>query len=270
MNVRSGILTLAVTGFTAIAAHADASGVSALETPSLALTIPQVATELAGIVPVGHVTTTYQSIRYRPRWRGERSSSGSSGDMSGFIQLHGGVFDPTGDNVSNGAMFGMRLGTSVDDRVQLGMQLDWSHRSDHQTAVVGSGTLPGGGTVERRRELSSVSSDLVPLMGFIQVAPVGTHQGPYVGLAGGYQALFISAEDFSTGQDFNATYDGWGWQFYGGYAFPLSGVSRLTIEGFTNTGDLDRKVDDPTTGVTYREIVDVGGVGVRGGVSWSF
>ncbi len=269
MNVRSGILALAVTGFTALSAHADPS--SASSTPSLALILSPVAAELAAFVPAGQPNTTYQSIRYRPRWRRESSYPGSSGHTGGYLQLQGGVFDPVGD-LSNGAMFDMRLGTSVDDRVQLGVQVDWSHRSDHQTAVIGSGTLPGGGTVERRRELSSVSSDLVPLMGFIQISPVGTHQGPYVGVAGGYQALFISATDFTTtpNQDFNATYDGWGWQFYGGIAFPLSGVTHLTIEGFSNAGDLDRKVDDPSTGVTYREVVDAGGAGIRGGVSWSF
>ena len=269
MNVRSGIFALAVAGLTATAAHAHPSYAPASSTPSLALTLSQVATELASIVPVGHVNTRYESIRYRPRWRRENRESRSSGPMGGYLQLQGGVFDPTGD-VANGAVFNMRVGTNADDRIQVGMQLDWSHRSDHQTEVVGSGTLPGGGTVERRRELSSVSSDLVPLMGFIQVSPVGTNQGPYVGLAGGYQALFISASDFSTGQDFEATYDGWGLQFHAGYAFPLSNVTRLTIEGFTNTADLDRKVDDPATGVTYREIVDAGGAGIRGGVSWAF
>jgi hypothetical protein len=271
MNTRTGLIALAITGFTALSAHAGPAYSPASGSPSLALTISQVAGELASIVPVSHVNTTYQSIRYRPRtWRRDHPYRGSSSsNTDGYLQLHGGVFDPVGD-VSNGAMFGMRLGTSIDDRVQLGAQIDWSHRSDRQTAVIGNGTLPGGGTVERRRELSSVSSDLVPLMGFIQVAPVGTHQGPYVGIAGGYQALFVSAEDFSTGQDFDATYDGWGWQFYGGFALPLSGVTRLTLEGFMNAGDLDRKVDDPATGVTYREIVDAGGAGFRGGVSWSF
>src|SRR5205085_6784512 len=99
-----------------------------------------------------------------------------------------GVFDPAGD-FANGASFGLRVGTSIDDRVQLGAQVDWNHRSDHQTAVIGTGTLPGGGTAERRIDLSSASTDLVPVMGFIQVSPTGPPNGPYVGLAGGYQAL---------------------------------------------------------------------------------
>ena len=33
---------------------------------------------------------------------------------------------------------------------------------------------------------------------------------------------------------------------------------------------LDRKVDDRASGITYREIVDAGGMGLRGGVSVAF
>jgi hypothetical protein len=267
MKLRIAFGSLALVGLTVGAAHARPAPP---ESPSLALTIPQVASELSTIVPLGHINSRNESIRYRPRWRQPRTyDNGPSTQSDGYIQLQGGVFDPVGD-FANGASFGMRVGTSIDDRVQLGAQVDWNHRSDHQTAVIGTGTLPGGGTAERRVDLSSASSDLVPVMGFVQVSPTGTHNGPYVGIAGGYQALFLSAEDFTTHEDFNATYDGWGWQFYGGFAFPLSGTSRLTIEGFSNTADLDRKVDDPATGVTYREIVDAGGLGLRGGFSWGF
>jgi hypothetical protein len=212
--------------------------------------------------------TRLESIRYyRPRYRrryndyeDHRSSSG------GYMQIHGGFFDPNGD-VSNGALFGVRLGTSIDDRVQLGVSADWAHRSDHQSTVVGTAPLPGGGTVERRVDLAKTSSDLVPLLVFLQVAPGGS-AGPYFGVAGGYEALFISAEDFNTGANYDATYDGWGWQAYAGFMVPLSGRSRFNVEGFLNQGDLDRDVED--AGLTYREVVNVDGGGLRAGFSWAF
>jgi hypothetical protein len=271
MKLRTAISTIAMAGFAATAVHADTSFSNA-NAPTFADAISHASSELRGITSISRVNTTNESIRYRPRWRrGSNSNPArSSSSMDGYMQLQGGVFDPSENDISNGAMFGMRVGSSIEDKIQVGFQMDWAHRSDKQTEVVGSGPLPGGGTVERRRELSSVSSDLVPLMAFFQVSPTGTHTGPYLGLAGGYQALFVSAEDFATGDDFDATYDGWGWQAYAGYAFPLSSVSRFTVEGFLNDGDLDRNVDDPVTGVTYREIVDVGGAGIRGGISWSF
>lgn len=263
--LRHCLCAIAFAGLTVTTSQAQPARGPGSDPPPLALTFTPIERERTSF---GRDRTVYSSLRYRRPPR-EQTSDRGSGSADGYMQIQGGVFDPAGD-VSNSAMFSARLGTNFEDRVQLGGQLDWSHRADHQTEVVGSGTLPGGDPVERRRELSSVSSDLVPLMGFLQVAPMGTHAGPYFGVAGGYQALFVTAQDFSTGQDFDATYDGWGWQAYAGFAFPMSRVSRLTVEAFTNAAELDRDVQDALTGVTYREVVDAGGSGIRGGVSWSF
>src|SRR5436309_11698404 len=109
MKLRTCMFAVAIAGTTVAPAFAGTSVASSESpAPSLALTLPQVASELAAIVPLGHVNTTYQSIRYRPRWRRERSYSEgpSSSPLGGYLQLHGGFFDPKGD-VSNGAMFGM-------------------------------------------------------------------------------------------------------------------------------------------------------------------
>ena len=215
--------------------------------------------------------TRLESIRYRPRQRRRyEESSGPAYRANAYGQVHGGFFDPNGD-AANGAVFGFRLGSSFEDRVQLGVGMDWSHRSDRSTAVVGSAPLPGGGNIERRRDLASSSSDLVPMLAFIQVSPIGTSQaGPYFGVGGGYEALFVSAQDFATREDFNATFDGWGWQAWGGFLFPLAERTRLNLEVFANGGELDREVDDPLTRLTYREIVNVDGAGMRLGLNWSF
>jgi hypothetical protein len=270
-------------GALVMATRADAGPVAAPahDTPSLALAMTEVvspAPSLATSVTAGSGESfqtgdrTNESIRYRPRWRRARPYSDeepirSNRTSGGYAQIHGGFFDPTG-SVANGAVFGTRIGTNIDDRVQVGVGADWTHRSDRQTAVVGTSPLPGGGTAERRVDLASASSDLVPVLGFIQVAPSGIRSGPYVGVAAGWEALFVSGRDFATNADFDATYQGWGWQLYGGFALPLSNASRLTVEGFTNQGDLDRDIVD--AGVTYREVVDASGGGMRFGVSWTF
>ena len=270
-----------------LSARADAR-TSAPPAPSLALALVDVADSqppfAAGapasphagfaIAPPGDPRdgTRLESIRYGPRWRRRyhADEDRGGGRTTGFTQIHGGFFDPDGD-VANAAVFGVRVGSNFDDRVQLGIGVDLSHRSDRQSAVVGSGTLPSGQPVERRVDLASASSNLLPVLAFLQVSPTGARAGgPFVGVAGGYEALFLSAKDFSTGEDFDATYDGWGWQFFGGFAFPMTSNSRLTIEGFTNTAELDRKVDDPSTGMTFREIVNADGAGMRFGLSWGF
>jgi hypothetical protein len=252
------------------------AGASDLARPSL-LALPMVeapAPEASTIVSVGGpgYPTRYESIRYRPRYSGHHPSyeepRHDNSSTNAFFQIHGGLFDPSGD-LSKSALFGARLGTSIDNRIQLGVATDVSHRTDHESQVVGTGTLPGGGTVEREVDLSEVTSNLVPIQGFLQVSPGGS-AGPYVGVSGGYEALFVNATDFATGEDFNATFDGWGWQAYGGFAFPITSQARLFGEGFYNWADLDRTVDDPTTGAKLREVVNVDGAGARFGLSWSF
>ena len=47
------------------------------------------------------------------------------------------------------------------------------------------------------------------------------------GIGGGYEVLFLSAEDFQTGEKFDATYGGWGWQAWAGLSIPMSNRSRM-------------------------------------------
>src|SRR5262249_1569650 len=92
---------------------------------------------------------------------------------------------------------------------------------------------------------------------------------PYFGIGGGYEVLFLNAKDFQTGEKFDGTFGGWGWEAWGGAALPLSGNTRLAAEVFTNTASVERDVDDPS-GATFHEVVDLDGVGMRFGVNWGF
>ena len=93
---------------------------------------------------------------------------------------------------------------------------------------------------------------------------------PYVGAAASWQVLFLQADDFTTGETFDATFDGFGWQLWVGAAFPLSGRSRLIGEVFMNQAELNRDVFDPFLGQDLRETVSTDGVGARFGISWGF
>src|SRR5262249_43484529 len=158
----------------------------------------------------------------------------------------------------------------VSPNVTLGAQVDWHHKSDRETQIVSTGPGPGGETIVTNRDLARSSSDLLPMMGYLQLNMGRLAISPYVGVAGGYEVLFLSAEDFATGEDFNGTFDGFGWQAWGGASISLSGPARLNAEVFINRGELDRDTHDPATGETFRESIDVDGAGIRGGVSFSF
>jgi hypothetical protein len=235
---------------------------------------------LAAGAPAPHAQfaglTTFESIRYRPRrWRDrdrdrDRVVRTSGSSSSGFAQIHGGFFDPDGDPGS-AFLGGARIGGTVNEAIQLGVGIDWSHRSDRTTVVVTDVPLPGGGTAERQTVLSRSSSNLVPVMAILQISPgADLPFAPYFGIGGGYETLFLSAEDFETGEDFEATYGGWGWQAWGGASIELSGNSRFTGEVFWNSAELERDIDDTPGGATLREIVPQDGVGMRLGLSWGF
>ncbi len=209
----------------------------------------------------------YESLRYRPRR--ERGYRESGPRPESFSQLHLGFLDPQGPEAS-GVLVGFRGGLAVDPHIQIGGELDWSHRGDSQTAVISEGPGPGGTVITTRADLSRSSSDLVPLLGFVQVSASELRVIPYFGLGAGYEVLHLSAEDFVTRQEFKGTFGGFGWQAWGGVALPLSGRSRLNAEVFANNAELSRDVEDPSTGQTFRETVDRDGAGMRVGLAWGF
>ena len=213
--------------------------------------------------------TRYES-RYRPRRRGDYYDRGPRRSWRGVSQLHAGFLDPDGA-ADPGFVVGFRGGQQIDDMLQLGLGLDWRNKSGRSAEVLRETVGPGGETVIIRRDLSSYSSNLFPVLLYLQVSgPSSMSVTPYAGFAGSWQVLFLEANDFSTGERFDATYDGFGWQLWGGAAFALSGRSRLVGEVFMNQADLGRDTFDPLLGQDVHETVSTDGVGARFGLSWGF
>ena len=222
-------------------------------------------TSFASTVVLG---SRYESSRYRPRR--ERSSGRGFWRGRGVSQLHAGFLDPDGD-ADPGFVVGFRGGQQIDELIQVGLGLDWRTKSGRSTEVLQQTTGPGGEIILVRRDISRYSSNLFPTMLYLQVSgPSDLGIVPYFGVAGSWQVLFLEADDFQTGARFDATYDGFGWQLWGGAALPLSGRSRLVGEVFMNQADLGRDVFDPTLGQDIRETVSTDGVGARFGLSWGF
>lgn len=246
------------------ASFAAASLVSA----SLARPLVQLA-PVECVVPVTSAPSQsaprLDAVGYRPRHRGY---SGGGYARSAPAQVHAGFFELEGNGPTSFAI-GLRGGPAIDDHVQLGVGVDWYRKTESRREVVGE-TFQGGQSIIATRVLARASSNLLPFQAFLQVSGGNSTIIPYAGVAGQYQVLLLSATDYQTGADFDATFGGWGWQLWGGAALPLSGQSRVFGEAFMNSGDVERDVDDPASGLTYREIVDSDGVGMRFGVSWGF
>lgn len=207
-------------------------------------------------------------VHYRPRYRSGGYSRHPQAE--GVSQVHAGFFDPDGDQKSR-LDVGIRGGPMLDEHLQIGLGVDWIHKGEHISNVSRSTVGPGGVPIEVKEDIARASVNMFPIMGFLQVsAPGDFGLIPYFGAGGGYQVLVLSGDDFNSGQSFEGTFSGWGWQAWAGLGVPLGGRTRFTGEAFVNGADLTRDVTDSTTGQKVRETVSGDGMGLRFGLAWGF
>jgi hypothetical protein len=219
----------------------------------------------------GESPITLQTVGYRPRSNPPHYGSPPHGSApagpGSQAQIYGGVFNPS-QGSGQGFVLGFRGGPNLAPHLQLGVAMDWEHRGTQYGSVVGSSTGPGGTIVVTRQIVSSYENTF-PLMAYLQLT--GNPKRvlvPYVGIAGGYEIVSLSATDYASSTSFYATYGGWGWQSWGGLRVPFSPHSGLMAEVYTNQATAYRDVYDPFYGVTLRESVGLDGYGFRGGVTW--
>lgn len=232
-----------------------------------ALATPTLAPTAQFVRRVRHRPNPYSPGVYRTR--GYRSPMSV---IPFTAQIHLGFFYPI-DNFSTGFDGGFRIGPQVDPHIQVGMAMDWWHRSDDKVLDLGTVRAPGG-TASEKLILSESTADLVPIMVFVQVSgdenmPVI----PYGGLGVGYEWLFLTANDYLTHESFDQTFGGFGWRAWAGAGLPLDWRMRLNGEVFFNGCEVGSEMDVYITGygpATVRDVIKMNGVGMRLGVSWGF
>jgi hypothetical protein len=206
--------------------------------------------------------TRYDAVSYRPR--GQRPVDPRVQRWRGVGQLHAGVFDPDGPP-QNGFNLGFRAGHELDQMLQIGVGLDWRTRSG---IAVPATQTPGAPVPIQSNQYSS---NLLPVLAYLQLQGPNMLISPYVGVAGSWQVLFLSATDAVTGQHYDATFTGWGWQAWAGAGFRVAGRTRLIAEVFMNEGSVGRDIYDPNYyGPVVRETIRTDGFGARYGVCWGF
>ncbi len=234
---------------------ADMPQCPAPEAPvSLLLTQAPAAPELLG-------------VHYRPRSRGRYARQPES---AGVSQVHVGFFDPDGDQGSRFDI-GVRGGPMLDENLQIGLGVDWIRKSENISSVTTQQIGPGGVPIDVKQDIARASVNMFPIMGFVQVS-ANEDMGivPYFGAAAGYEVLVLSGDDFVTGDSFEGTFSGWGWQLWGGVGVPLGGRTRLTGEAFVNGAELGRDANDALSGLSVHETVNADGMGLRFGLAWGF
>jgi hypothetical protein len=184
-------------------------------------------------------------------------------------QLHGGIYDVDAELI-NPFDLGVRAGPMLDQRLQLGVAVDLIHQTHNIFNVISTTPGPGGLPVTVKQDSARALLNLIPMMGFVQVSGWGLLGFvPYAGLAGGYELLILSNDNFVTNESAEVHYGGWGWQAWGGVGFPLGKHTRLTGEVYMNQAELSKTLGE-SNGVSTRETVNLDGVGLRFGLAWGF
>jgi hypothetical protein len=182
----------------------------------------------------------------------------------GEFQLHGGAFMPSNTSQANAALGG-RMSALLTEQLSMGLSVDWMY---HTRSSLGGPTLAlPASELTARPVLDDASTQLLPVMAFLQLAPwPRAYLVPYGGAGAGYEWLVSRAHDYQSGRSFEATYSNWAWQAWAGMGLRLSKQLRLNGEAYYSGGVLGRDLHD-ANGVRYREVVTANGSGARAGLS---
>ena len=149
------------------------------DSPAPAELAPEVAVVFTPALP----SAEYIGIHYRPRSAPDTGGTTHwNQEIYTCTQLYGGAFQLDTRPDHNAAMGGLRVGPKLGRNAQVGILFDWTHstsqESTNQSTVVG----PGGVPINGRYDLSRSSTDIFPLLCFVQLSGWGAlFFKPYVG-----------------------------------------------------------------------------------------
>jgi len=207
------------------------------------------------------------AVRYQPAQQQQYDTPVN--DRPIVSQLHGGYFDASANN-TNPFIVGMRAGPMVDRRLQVGIAIDWVHQTKNLANILSTTQGPGSITISTKQDTARALLNLVPIMAFVQASGWGLLGiVPYIGASGGYEVLVLSADNFISGQSFEANFGGWGYQVWAGAGIPLGSRTKLNGELFVNEAELGKTVTD-ASGVSAKQTVDMNGIGFRLGLAWGY
>src|SRR5204862_170688 len=82
-------------------------------------------------------------------------------------------------------ILGYRMGFNVDKNVAIGGQLDWRHQGNQENTVISCTPGPGGTTIDTETQVAKSSSDLIPILGVLQINIGNSGLIPYIGAGAG-------------------------------------------------------------------------------------
>lgn len=211
---------------------------------------------------------------YRPRYRGRDDYYRPERrrwhrEPQGWLTVRGGFFDSE-DIDKNDWTVGVKATAGVERYLQIGASVDLQRRSEAERTRIEEFRDETGNPVRTTVTTFEASSNLVPILGVLEVQVPSVGVRPYIGAGAGYEALVVEVNDFETGAEFTDDFGGFGWQGWAGLGVPIGRRAQLVAEGYLNRGTVSRTVHDIDTGARVKQEIDVDGGGFRGGVSFGF
>ena len=196
----------------------------------------------------------YYGDRYRPQY---------------YAVIGAGSFDPD-KQPGNGLWGNAEMGGLVGDALDLGVRVNWYHRSSDNSQSVSTFTDPNGLVHQQVLEGTSVETNLVPVMAVLRVRfPVTGQFQPYLGGGLGWEWLSVSGTD-SSGFDIQNDYDGFGAQVFGGLNVSVAPNTGLYGEAVWNKSTVAAKFFDTALGENIRDEINMDGLAVHGGLRFTF
>ncbi|MGE5179513.1 MAG: outer membrane protein [Bacteroidota bacterium] len=196
----------------------------------------------------------YYGDRYRPQY---------------YAEIGAGSFDPD-KQPGNGLWGNAEMGGLVGDALDLGVRVNWYHRSSDNSQIVSTYTDPNGLVHQQVLEGTSVETNLVPVMAVLRVRfPVTGQFQPYVGGGLGWEWLSVSGTD-SSGFDIQNDYDGFGAQVFGGLNVGVAPNTGLYGEAVWNKSTVSAKFFDTALGENIKDEINMNGLAVHGGLRFTF
>jgi len=176
-----------------------------------------------------------------------------------------GYFGPR--DAKNGFIFGVNMGNSVDELVDLGFGVDIFHRSYRKDSQIAE-TISPGGVVEHTvvRELD-FSTTAIPVMGTVTIKLSGAMPFTYfVGGGLGYEFLWNRETNYVAGASEKRFYHGFAWRAEGGILYQLGSRSSLIGEVFYMGANPKRNREKTAQGLPVWQEVNMSGFGFRIGL----
>jgi outer membrane protein W len=190
------------------------------------------------------------------------------GQSATVLEVRGGYMNPK--DAAAGLIIGVGYGILVDERVDIGLGIDYFHKNYKEETKVADQDYQSGvheSTVIRELEYST---HLLPVSANVTVhLPFQPPLYWYVGGSVSYQFLFNEENNYVEAISEKRTYRGWGWMIRAGIDYNIGSRSSLMLEAFYNSCKVKAN-EEKKEGLPVWEEVDVSGLGFRAGLRLEF